>query len=219
MEINELGYGNPNQFSLIYLDQETYLDSLLTELKSYPFPENSGEMASQEIKELIGYAEHLKKDEPQAKEMFKRFMAYDADFETFMINKLRAVGIDDKELRDTIAEVKKDISPLVMKLKYFYNRPRPYQLAYQKKLPLHAWKSISADTPSYPSGHTFQSRVYAEVLGNMYPKYYKALHDVATDIMWSRLYLGVHYMSDNEFSTYMYDVVIKHPEFTKKYKL
>jgi len=219
MELNELSFGTPNQYNLILLDQESCLDSLLTELKNYPFPANESEIVSQEIKELIGYAEHLKKDEPSAKEMLKRFMVYDADAETFMINKLRSVGIDDKELRDTITEVKKDISPLLIKLKYFYNRPRPYQLAYIKKLPLHAWKSISADSPSYPSSHAFQSRIYAEVLGNMFPKYYKALHEVATDIMWSRLYLGVHYESDNEFSTYMADIVLKHPDFTKKYKL
>jgi hypothetical protein len=37
--------------------------------------------------------------------------------------------------------------------------------------------------------------------------------------MWSRQYMGAHYPSDNEFALYAAEVVMKHPEFAKKYKL
>jgi len=109
--------------------------------------------------------------------------------------------------------------PLLVKLKYAYNRPRPYQLANYKKMPLFVWRARSADSPSYPSGHCFQSKIYAEVLGNKYPKYYKALNELANDIMYSRQYMGAHYPSDSEFAIYVAEVVMKHPEFAKKYKL
>lgn len=215
MHLNEVTFGNPNRQHLVYLETENYLDSLFTELSSFQPPANESQDSSEEIALLIKYTNHLKDD----KELLRRFMVYDTDFENYMIQSLVGEGIPEKDVKQTITELHNDIVPILVKLKYAHNRPRPQQLAQYKKMPLYVWRARSADSPSYPSGHCFQSKIYAEVLGNMYPKYYKALNELANDIMWSRQYMGAHYPSDSEFALYAAEVVMKHPEFAKKYKL
>jgi len=215
MQLNEITFGNPNRHHLIYLETENYLDSLFNELSSFQPPTNESQDSSEEIALLIKYTNHLKDDEG----LLRRFMLYDIDFENYMIKSLVGEGIPEKDVKQTVADLHNDIVPILVKLKYAYNRPRPQQLAQYKKMPLFVWRTRSADSPSYPSGHTFQSKIYAEVLGNIYPKYYKALNELANDIMWSREYMGAHYPSDSEFSLYAAEVVMKHPEFAKKYKL
>jgi len=61
--------------------------------------------------------------------------------------------------------------------------------------------------------------LYCEVLGNIYPQYYQSLQNLAEDISNSRLYLGLHYQSDIDFSKYCAELVLNHPDFIKKYKL
>jgi hypothetical protein len=213
--LEELVYGNPNRSYLIYLETENYLDSLLNELQSYPFPPNDSEETAKEIYELSKNVAALK-DNPAA---MNRFLNYDLDFETFIIQKMKDAGLPEKDVRELVINLHKDIVPLLVKLKYHYNRPRPFQVAYYKKLSFYPYKSYSADSPSYPAGHAFQARIYAEVLGNTYPKFYQALKELSYDIATSREYLGVHYHSDIEFAAYCADTVLKHPDFVKKYKL
>jgi membrane-associated phospholipid phosphatase len=84
---------------------------------------------------------------------------------------------------------------------------------------LYPFDSKSADTPSYPSGHTFNSKIYCAVLGNKYPKYFQNLLALAQDCSDSRMYMGLHYASDCAFGSYAADCILDHPEFKKKYKL
>jgi hypothetical protein len=215
MQVNELRFGNPNRSLLAYLKTENYLDSLLPELSSYPPPENDSQETIQEIHQEIEYTTFLEKDE----QLRRRYELYDGDFENYIIERLVNAGIDKDEVENIMREMHDDIVPLLVKLKFKYNRVRPYQLSFYKGLKLYAFKSATADSPAYPSGHSYQAKIYAEVLGNKYPKFYKALNDLANDISWSRLYLGVHYTSDMQFALYAADLVLKHPDFRKKYKL
>jgi len=215
MQVNELRFGNSNRTNLVYLKTENYLDSLIPELSSFPPPENDSEQVYQELNQLIEYTNFIEQDE----ELRRRYKLYDGDFENYMIERLVNVGIDKQELIKIVRDIHDDILPLLVKLKFIYNRVRPYQLSFYKGLKLYPFKSATVDSPSYPAGHTYQAIIYAEVLGNMYPKFYKALHDLANDISWSRLYLGLHYPTDMDFSVYAAEVVLKHPEFKKKYKL
>jgi hypothetical protein len=43
--------------------------------------------------------------------------------------------------------------------------------------------------------------------------------NLAKDIEYSRIFLGVHYPSDNDFSLYIVDTIIKDKEFKAKYGL
>jgi hypothetical protein len=215
MNINEIPFGNPERSNLKYLHSDNYLDSLLPELKSYPFPENDSEQAATEIQQIINANTKLYSDEP----LLKRFEVYDTLFEQHMVESLVVNGVPKEKVQALIDSVKEDTKPLLLKLKFHYQRIRPIQLSKIIGKELNPYNSLSANTPSYPSGHVFQSRIYAEVLGNTYPEFYKSLQELATDIMWSRIYMGLHYVSDCEFADYVAQVVCNHPDFKKKYRL
>ena len=210
-----LSYGNPSRQFLPFLKTETYLDSLLGELASYPYPSNNGQDVIDEINQLINYTNTLSSDET----LQKRYKIYDEEFEEYFINSLSNSGADRALITSLIKEIKKDIYPLIIKLKYHYQRVRPYQLSHILSMRLYEFDSKTANTPSYPSGHGIQSKVYAEVLGNLYPKFYKKIQELAEDIGNSRLSMGIHYPSDLLFGEYVSELIIKHPEFKKKYKL
>lgn len=210
-----LSYGNPSRNLLPYLKTESYLDSLLGELASYPYPNNNGQDVIDEINQLINYTNTLSSDES----LEKRYKIYDDDFENYFINVLSNVGIDRNELTDTIRQIHADIIPLIIKLKYHYQRVRPYQLSHILSMRLYPYKSETSHTPSYPSGHSIQSKIYADVLGNKYPKYYKQLQSLSEDIAKSRLAMGLHYPSDIIFGEYVSELIVNHPEFKKKYRL
>jgi hypothetical protein len=210
-----LSYGNPSRSLLPTLKEKSYLDSLLLELSSFGFPSNNGQEVIDEINQLINYTNTLSSDE----DLQKRYKIYDAHFEEYIVNVLSNVGIDRQEVVDTISSIREDVKPFLVKLKYHYQRVRPYQLSHILSMRLYVYDSESANSPSYPSGHTIQSKLYADVLGNKFPKYYNQLQDLATDITDSRMAMGLHYPSDCEFGLYVANAIINHPEFKKKYRL
>jgi hypothetical protein len=210
-----LTYGNPSRNFLPYLKTDTFLDSLLGELASYPFPNNNGQDVIDEINQLINYTNTLSSDE----NLQKRYKLYDTDFEGYFVNVLSNVGIDRQDVQNTIKQIHDDVVPLIVKLKYHYQRVRPLQLSHILSMRLYPFESTTANTPSYPSGHSIQSKLYADVLGNKYPKYYKQLQELAADIAQSRLAMGIHYPSDVLFGEYVCELAINHPEFKKKYRL
>ena len=214
MSIN-LAFGNPNREFLKLLKEENYLDSLLTELKNYPPPAYDSPEQEQELSQLVSISEQVQLD-PKTEE---RFMYYDTDFDKYIVNVLVNAGISKSEVEDIISQIREDITPLLFKLKYNYQRIRPLQLAFYFNSPLYPYLSKTSGTPSYPSGHCFQSKVYCEVLGNRYPKFYQSLQQLTEDISVSRMYMGLHYQSDIEFAKYCADLVINHPDFKKKFKL
>jgi hypothetical protein len=91
-----------------------------------------------------------------------------------------------------------DIDPIILNLKAYFNRPRPYHLD----------KSIipiidPPKHPSYPSGHSTQSHMIALWLCEKYPQRRKFYRDVAERIGINREYAGVHYSEDTEYGKYV----------------
>jgi len=210
-----LSYGNPSRNILPYLKTESYLDNLLGELASYPFPNNNGQDVIDEINQLINYTNTLSSDEI----LQKRYKIYDENLEGYFIDVMSNAGADRDDVTNTINEIHKDIYPFIIKLKYHYQRVRPIQLSHILSMRMYPFDSVTAITPSYPSGHSIQSKVYAVVLGNKYPKFYNKLQELAADIYQSRLAMGIHYQSDCLFGEYVTELILKHPEFKKKYKI
>ena len=78
---------------------------------------------------------------------------------------------------------------------------------------------ISANSASFPSGHTVQSYVMLNVIGSMYPTHYKFCKQIIDDVAESRINLGLHYQSDNDFAKEVGENILKHKEFAKKYSI
>jgi hypothetical protein len=215
MNLDLLGYGNPNQNHLSWINSESYLDSLFAELTQFTFPNNSSDATKEELNLLMAKVKETKVDE----QLLIQYQAFDVYLDDYYVDFLSKLNVPQEKVSETLDEINKDIKPLIVKLKYFFQRPRPYQLAYYYKLKLMPFLTLGSDSPSFPSGHAIQSKVYSEVLGNMYPKTYTALEQLADDVCQSRIGLGVHYQSDIDVGIYVADRICETKEFMIKYQL
>jgi len=91
----------------------------------------------------------------------------------------------------------------ILFLKYSINRARPKQIDPS----LNSLKSNTADTPAYPSGHAFQAYYLAKYLSNKYPHKKEVLDHIAEECAMARVYAGLHFPSDNQFSRQMADLL------------
>ena len=89
--------------------------------------------------------------------------------------------------------------PLLLALKFRYNRPRPRALAFMYGVDLVPFASKTADSPSYPSGHAFQAYLAAGVLARLRPRDEAELYGIAARVAQSRVDLGLHFPSDIEY--------------------
>lgn len=212
MEFNDLTYGNPTHEQLAFIQGTCLVDDLFDTFKDTVIAKNDSELVKEELNEISDALAVV--SQPENQNYLKRYLAYDRN----LIQALSSIFKQkDIEVEETITEIVKDIQNLIYKLKFNYQRPRPYQLAQYYKLKLFPYKSHSAHTPSYPSGHTVEAIVILNVIGNKYPIEYQYCKELIEDISYSRIYLGHHYPSDNEGGKEIAKAILKHPEFTKKY--
>lgn len=211
--IDNVTYGNPIDKFLPLMKDGIY-DALLPELKQYPFPSNSCEMTQDELRQLI---ELQNSEEQKNQTIISRYLDYDNDiiniFKKFCKNRL------NQDYDEEIDGLIQDLAVLITKLKFAYQRPRPFQLAQYYKARLFPVISVAAISPAYPSGHTTEARVMAEFIGSRHPEQYNFLIQLSDDIAQSRLFLGLHYASDNDFALMVAKAVYTSKEFTTKYGL
>ena len=93
----------------------------------------------------------------------------------------------------------KEVASITIRLKYKFNRPRPFQLGKVLGIEVTKYSSSTANTPAFPSGHATQSVVVAHVLSDKYPELKDDLMKVADKVSLSRLVGGHHYPSDVEY--------------------
>jgi len=213
MEFNELTYGNPTVEDLAFIQSVGLVDSLFDSLKSsLVYPENDSELVKDELNEIVDCLEAMA--QPDNQNYLKRYKSYDRSLVQALSAIFKQRNIEVEELCNDII---KDIQDLILKLKFYYQRPRPRQIAQYYKLKLFPYKSFTSHSPSFPSGHTVQAVVILNVIGNKNPTEYPFCKELIEDIAYSRVYLGNHFTSDNEGAKEVGKAILKHPEFTKKY--
>jgi hypothetical protein len=212
MEFNDLTYGNPTHEQLGFIQGSCLVDDLFDTFKDAVVPNNDSELVKDELNEVADSLAVM--SQPENQNYLKRYLAYDRNLIQAISSIFKQKDIEVEEL---VTEIVKDIQNLIFKLKFHIQRPRPFQLAQYYKLKLFPYKSFSAHTPSYPSGHTTQAIVILNVLGNKYPTEYQYCKELIEDVAYSRVYLGHHYPSDNDGGRELGKAILKHPEFTKKY--
>ena len=102
-----------------------------------------------------------------------------------------------------IDAILKESSIVIKNIKNSFNRPRPAQLAPYFGVTLDLLESTTNKTPSYPSGHSTQSRLIAEVYGALYPDHRKNLVKAAEECGKGRVAAGFHYPSDHKAGVYL----------------
>jgi hypothetical protein len=212
MNLNEVTYGNPTKEQYNHVTKRCMVDVLFDKLKEQRFPNNDSELVKDELNELVDYLKVMDDDENET--YLKRYKSYDRNLIQVINATFLKKGIEVNELTHDIV---KDIEDLIYKLKFYFQRPRPKQLAQYYKLKLFPYDSYVANTPSYPSGHTLQAFVILTIIGNLHPKEYSFCKEMIDDIAYSRLYMGVHFPSDNDFAKVVGEEILKVPEFAKKY--
>ena len=213
MNLNELQYGNPTQTDFHALRLNNYLDPVFEQLKGSPMPKNDSMLTREELNVLRHYVDVIGSD----KVLLNRYRKYDIRGMDYLRQVMVQAGADEDDINRLVWGIVNDTMPLIAKLKMRYQRPRPYQLARYYKLNLFPVNSARANNPSFPSGLTIQSTLVTKVLANRYPQLTESLGVYQKDYALSRLYLGLHYPTDNDFAIQVADAVSEVDEFKEKY--
>ena len=108
------------------------------------------------------------------------------------------------------AKLIKDSAPIIIKLKEYFNRPRPKVLAKKMNIKMKDYEMSSMKTPSYPSGHSVQGILIAKVLGDKHPKAKSAFAKTGENISYSRRVAHAHYKSDSKMGEKLGNSMYKH---------
>ena len=187
LSLNEMTYSDKvEEKHQKTIDMKTELISDEMRIPYKPFPENASRKTRGELQWLMDYNESSI-DENYVKEGDNVIKVYEKYCEEHNLE------FDKKYYKQILKESGKTI----LSLKYYYNRPRPKQLAdYYGMEEFQDVELSSMKTPSYPSGHSTQGHLVAELLGRKYPQHYCGLKECAQLISKSRLMARAHYPSD-----------------------
>ena len=97
-----------------------------------------------------------------------------------------------------IKNAKNSIKPIIKLHKNYFESMRPNELASSLGIDFPHNYLESAQSRSYPSGHTTQAFYLAHILSEEYPELAEGFYDLAQMVADSRVEHGVHFPSDNE---------------------
>jgi hypothetical protein len=160
-----------------------------------PPPTNDSNETRTEIFKLLAYNNGVidRKMVEKYDDLIKPFME--------LIEKYN-VDVSEDDLEQIIDEASK----FTLKIKYKYNRPRPYQIADHYGIEdFKRHKLDSATTPSYPSGHALQGRLIGLILTDKDPKHQNEYMAVSQKISDSRIMARAHYPTDKVYGEKLAD--------------
>ena len=104
-----------------------------------------------------------------------------------------------------------DSSVIILKEKFKWNVPRPWQTAKELKVRLpYTYNAITADSPSYPSGHSAQAVLLANLFTEIDESNKDAYLSLGEMIGRGRIQLGLHYPMDHSYGKKVGDYLWKH---------
>tara|TARA_R100000734_G_scaffold4734_2_gene4198 strand:+ start:1129 stop:1686 length:558 start_codon:yes stop_codon:yes gene_type:complete len=112
--------------------------------------------------------------------------------------------------REFVQTIIDESSDVIMKIKKYFNRPRPHMLAPHYGIKLDYVDLQSAKSPSFPSGHAAQGRVLARIFSSKYPTLAARFMKAGDNIGLSRKIAKVHYDSDIEAGRRLGDALFNH---------
>lgn len=212
--VEQVVYGNPTREQLELMQRVTPYDYLLPKMFETVCPSNISTFIQDELRTLVEYQKEYNFLSEAVK---KRYAAYDYNLPKAIINYIsNRYNLDTANLVD---EIIRTTLPIILKLKYKYQRPRPYTVAYYYKQSVFPLTTESAISPSFPSGHSFQATLIQETLGNLYPEIYNDLKKLTADICEQRLFYGVHFPSDLDNGIMFAKMITTSKEWTTKHNI
>lgn len=200
-----LFHGNPRKYQIDAMTKPNEICRIITTSgvlnKYYNMPYQSfislsGVTAKKELVEMIALQATVTKD------ILKFIQKCEDDHASVWVDTLKRLELPEIEKQE-IQYFIDATDGILYSLKYYYQRPRPEQLAYFYGINLYPLLSTNACSPAYPSGHTFDAYKIAHLLGKRHPEKSAQLLEVAESISMSRIQGGVHYPSDAIISKMM----------------
>jgi hypothetical protein len=211
----DLRYGNLTKELQAKMQVENIFTKYIGEFSFDEYPNYSD--SAEEIIKIIEIRQSAEKSNRW--EAVKEFcLLWDEDIFNAFEFTLKRLNIPyDQEYLDYIYEMSEDIGALIIQLKSHYQRPRPFQLALYTNQNLHPNQSVSAQSPSYPSGHAVQALFILNVIAFHYEEKKEELMKLAKQIAESRVILGLHYPSDNKFGFEIVKELLLKEDIKEKY--
>jgi hypothetical protein len=213
--MNDLYYGNLNKSFLPYLDIKNEFTQYFDEFSMIPFPNFYESLQENEF--IMSVQE--KAEQSAEWDKVKNFcFLWDAELIESLKTSLSKLGIPhDDSYIDYLTTITEDLGALIMQLKNHYQRARPYQYAFYGNQKLHPYDTFSGITPSYPSGHATQTYFLCKVIATHYEEKAKELDALAKRVADSRVIMGVHFPSDNEFGINIAQSLLEKQDIIAKY--
>ena len=184
LELNKMTYNDgPSEKHQEKIDKPVKLFEDIS-ISLQPFPENSSKKTLEEVK----YLADIEEDVEFVRENDKVVKVFSELHEE--------LGLEFNE--EEAKQHNRESSVHIMKLKYEFQRPRPYQIAEFYGINLNGVDLDSMKTPSYPSGHATQGYLLAMVYSERYPQHRKEFMQLGEDIAESRIIGKAHYPSDKK---------------------
>jgi len=149
----------------------------------FPPPKNESKKVKEELELLSSL--------PKEYDFSKKYDKIVPCFEEYIKEK----GYDISS--DLLNELVDSAAGIILELKIHYNRPRPQQIAEKLGMEIGGVELKSAKSPSYPSGHSTQSRLIGEYLYDETQD--KGFLTIAEKISLSRNVSRSHFVSDSKF--------------------
>jgi hypothetical protein len=139
----------------------------------------------------------------------KRFVKDNDDIEAAFKKTAEQKNIKDYD-KSIAAKLIKKSAPIILKLKKYFNRPRPKVMAEKLNIKMKDIEMDSMKTPSYPSGHSVQGILISKILGDKYPQAKTAFAKTGKNISDSRKFARAHYKSDSKMGEKLGDAMYKY---------
>lgn len=205
----DLTYGNPSKENYKILSSSQPYDHLFEgKFKQMKFPD----LFSSEMRKQIDFViEKMKQFERQSNEYKQQYFAIDDDLNLYLQQWCKKHKVDYKKYLPVVNEC----TGLVIKVKYYFNRPRPFQLANYFGKELYPYDSPTAQSPSLPSGHVVSTKLFTHAVQLKHPTIKPQLEELMKKVSDSRIALGTHFFIDNVKAYEMCDVIINDDYYKK----
>ena len=121
---------------------------------------------------------------------------------------------DNNDIIDYPSKLIKDLinksAPIILKLKNYFDRPRPKVVAKKMGIKMKDFEMNSMKTPSYPSGHSAQGILIGMVLSKIYPEHASKFTKAGENISDSRNIAKAHYKSDSKMGKQLAAAMYNH---------
>jgi hypothetical protein len=142
----------------------------------------------------------------------KKFIKDNDDVEGIFKKTAEQNNIKDYD-KSIAAQAVESSAPIILKLKKYFNRSRPKVAAKKNNIKMQGVELDSMKTASYPSGHSVQGILIANLLADKYPKAKAAFLKTGDNISKSRRVASPLFKSDSklgeEIGRDMYEYIKK----------